>query len=230
MTTRLTTLPVYVDDEGVFRLLHIGGAFSQLQPANGVVIADVAPQSNILQVGDSPASPFLPNVNVPSNSQQLYDLQAAWVNGPLSFQGEWIATTIQQKEAGVVFLHGFYAYVSYFVTGEHRGYDRREGAFGPVNVLRPLIRKGHSGASGCGAVELAARISVANFSSPNLPQETPPVGAPTGTVLYEGTLGLNWYLNKITRLMFNFTLSVPAVSGSPVLPVNGFGIRTAIYW
>ena len=69
---------------------------------------DPDPQSNLLDVADSPVSPFLPHVDIPSNSQQLFNLQAAAVYGPLSVQGEWFATTIQQTGAGMVFLHGFY--------------------------------------------------------------------------------------------------------------------------
>ncbi len=230
VTTRLTALPVYVDDEGTFRLVHIGGAFSQIQPPNDMVSYDPKLQSNLLQVSDNPVSPFLPNVEIPSVSQQLYNLQAAWVNGPFSLQGEWIATTIQQINAGMVFLHGFYVYASYFLTGEHRGYDRRVAGFGPVQVLKPLMRKGHWSAAGCGAIELAARFAVADFSSPNLPVSPTPVGAPSGTILYQSTFGVNWYLNDYTRLMFNYILSVPAARGFPALPVHGFGIRTAIYW
>ena len=219
-----------MDNEGTFRLVHVGGAFSQREPPNNEVIYDAGTQSNLLQVSDSPPSPFLPNVNVPSNSQQLYNLQAAAVYGPFSVQGEWSATTIQQIDAGMVFLHGFYVFTSYFLTGEHRGYDHHVGGFGPVHVLNPLVRRGHWGASGCGAVELAARFAVSDFSSPNLPTTNMPVGSPTATVLYQTTLGANWYLNDYTRLMFNYTLSVPAAKGLPTLPVSGFGIRAAIYW
>ena len=128
-------------------------------------------------------------------------------------------------------LHGFYGFVSYFLTGEHRGYIKTGGRIRPGACLRPLIRVGHSGSAGCGAIELAARLSVADFSSPNLPSATTTAsGAPLGTILYEGTFGLNWYLNDYTRLMFNYVVSIPAAEGLPVLPVHTFGIRTAIYW
>jgi phosphate-selective porin OprO/OprP len=232
VTTRLTALPMYVNDEGMFRLVHVGGAFSQRVPPNDVVTYAPNPQSNILDVSDSPASPFLPTVNIPSKSQQLYNLQAATVFGPLSFQGEWFATGIQQIGGGPVFLHGAYAYASYFLTGEHRGYDRTEGAFSRVSVRRPLVKTASAPASGFGAVEVAARFAVADFVSSNLPQPTsgPLALAPNGAVLYEGTFGVNWYLNDYTRLMFNYTLATPDARGVPTLPVHVFGIRTAIWW
>ena len=227
-------LPVYDEGEGegVFRLLHVGGAFSQRTPPGGIVSYDPDPQSNILQVSDNPVSPFLPQVNIASNSQQLFNVQAAAVRGPFSVQSEWFATTIQQVDAGVVFLHGVYVYGSYFLTGEHRGYDRTTASFGPVHVLRPVIRSDRDCRRGWGAVELAARFSVADFSSRNLPPPIPtmPVISPTGTVLHEATFGVNWYLNDYTRVMTNYTLAAPVAAGQPVLPVHLFGIRTAIYW
>ncbi|MCI0699641.1 MAG: hypothetical protein L0241_00955, partial [Planctomycetia bacterium] len=193
VTTRLTGLPVFVEEEGTFRLVHIGGAFSNRRPFNGVVQYAPAPQTNILDVSDSPASPFLPRMNIPANSQQLYNLQAAAVFGSLSFQGEWFGTAIQQKGAGVVFLHGFYVETSYFLTGEHRGYDKKEASFSRVSVRRPLVRTAGEPSTGLGAIELALRFSVADFASPNLPP--PPTSgpfalAPTGAVLYQPTFGV----------------------------------------
>jgi phosphate-selective porin OprO/OprP len=232
VTTRVTALPVYHDDDWRYRLIHVGAAFSQRRPPGGIVDYDPGPQSNLLDVSDSPVSPLLPRLEIASNSGQLFNLQAAAVDGSFSVQGEWFATTIQQRDAGLVFLHGFYIYASYFLTGEHRGYDRAVAGFGPVRVHRPVIRSEPGAARGWGALELAARFSAADFSSNNLPPmpTPPPVLSPTGTVLYEGTLGVNWYLNDHTRVMVNYVLSAPVASGVPTLPIHGFGIRTAIYW
>ena len=232
VTTRLTGLPVYEDGEGTFRLVHLGGAFSYRVPAGGVVRYAPDPQSNILDVSDSPASPFLPTVSIPATSQQLYNFQAAGVRGPLSLQGEWSATAIQQRGGGLVFFHGFYVDASYFLTGEHRGYDRTAGAFSRVAVRRPLVRNDGAPATGFGAVELAGRLSVADFRSGNLPP--PPSGplaaAPGGATLYQLTVGVNWYLNDYTRVMANYTLATPAARDLPALPVHVFGVRTAIDW
>ena len=106
------------------------------------------------------------------------------------------------------------------------------GGFGPVRVHRPLIRKGHWGASGCGAVELAARFSVADFDSPNLPIiPATPVGSPTGTILYQAHVRGELVSQRLHPPDGSTTvLSVPVANGFPALPVHGFGIRTAIYW
>lgn len=231
VTSRLTALPVF-EDEGRFRLVHLGGAISFRKPPDGVVTYAPNPQSNILDVSDSPASPFLPAVSIPSSGQQLYNLQAAAVSGPFSVQGEWFATSIQQRGGGPVLLHGFYADASLFLTGEHRGYDRTEGSFSRVAVLRPLVRTSSCPAAGFGAVELTARLAVADFLSSNLPR---PAGGPlalaaNGAVLYQTTVGVNWYLNDYTRVMLNYSVAAPDARGLPTLPVHVFGIRTALWW
>lgn len=167
MTTRLTALPV--DEPGDRpRLLHLGAAVSQRSPAGGVVRYDPAPQSSLLALPDNPASPFLPPINVPAAGQQLYNLQAVWRDGPVSFQGEWFGTAIQRQAGGAVFLHGFCAAASYFLTGEHRGYDRQRAAFDRVRVRRPLTKPADGGpAAGFGAVELAARWQTLSPSPPS---------------------------------------------------------------
>jgi phosphate-selective porin OprO/OprP len=232
ITGKVTGLPVYEPDDAAFRLVHLGAAISQRQPLNDVVQYTHEPQSNLLTVSDNPVDPLLPSVSIPSTSQQLYNLQAAAVYGPVSVQAEWFGSTIQQIGGGTVFFHGAYVYGSLFLTGEHRGYDPSRPGFGEVAVLRPVTKSFDGTVTGCGAVELAARFSITNTASPNLPPGQPPTafGANSGVILYEGTWGANWYLNSYTRVMANYTLAVPTAHGSPSLPVHIFGVRTAIWW
>lgn len=231
VTGRVTGLPVDDPDDTSFRLVHLGSAISLRQPADNTVTYKSNPQSNLLDVSDNPASPLLPSITIPAKSQQIYNLQAAAVYGPVSVQAEWFGTTIQQPDAGVVYFHGFYMFGSLFLTGEHRGYDRSTAAFDGISVRRPVV-KTSGGVSGIGAVELAARFSVTNFMSPNLPPQLLGTGfrSPAGGLLYETTWGVNWYLNDYTRIMANYTLAIPDLPGMPELPVHVFGIRTAIFW
>jgi len=89
------------------------------------------------------------------------------------------------------------------MTDEHREYHRSTSGFSRVKVLRPLVRTSGTSSRGMGAVELAARFSLADFASSNLPVSSTPTKSSMGTILYEGTLGLNWYLNDYTRLTLN---------------------------
>ena len=228
LTGRLTGLPVYDPSGDSLRLIHLGGAFSTRSPAGGVVRYTPDPQSSLLtQASDNPASPFLPGVNIAAASQQLYDLQAAAVDGPLSVQAEWIATAVDRTGGGVVFLHGAYATVSYFLTGEHRGYDRKRAAFDRVAVRRPVLKE--SGfTTGTGSIELAGRFAVADFSANRI--ATPGGGTVAGTVLIETTLGVNWYLNDYVRLMANYTLALPTRRDIMTPVVHVFGLRASVDW
>jgi phosphate-selective porin OprO/OprP len=227
-TTRLTGLPVYESNGEDFRLVHLGGAFSQRVPPNGVLNFTPRTGSSLLTVEDNPGSPFIPPLDIPANSYQLYNLQAAGVFGPWSLQGEWSAAAVQQTAAGLVFVHGVYVYGSYFLTGEHRGYNRTRGSFDRVDVLRPLIRSRTDPRGGWGAVELAARFSYLDFDSPNLPPDAS--GASARTKLYELTVGANWYLNSNTRIMIDYTAGMPDKAGAGQTVAHLFGVRTALYW
>lgn len=117
--------------------------------------------------------------------------------GPLSFQAEYelSSQSIGDESYNV---QGYYAYLSFFLTGEHRPY--KNGAFGRVKPKTDFCVLENN----WGAVELLARYSVMDFSKAN------------GLASFDGaaveavsnvTLGLNWYLNKNARLMYNFIWS-----------------------
>lgn len=226
---RITALPWYEDD-GRY-LFMIGGAFVQQFAKDDKVTIGQGAQSSLLSGSDDPGSPFVPTITVPATQNQLYNAQSAVVLGPLSFQAEWSATSIDQIGGGPVFLHGFYAYASLFLTGENRNFVKKDGAFGMTQVQSPFlcpIEKNFCG-RGCGAWELAVRFAYVNFNNSNLPLND---GLKVGTNDAETTVGLNWYLNDYTRIMFNWVHAVPVdpnPGGGPSA-ANAFFIRTAIFW
>lgn len=227
-TLRLTGLPIYETSGDTFRLVHLGGAFSQRTPPNGVLVFTPRTGSNLLTVEDNPGSPFLPAINIQSDSYQLYNLQAAAVFDSFSLQSDWNAVQVQQTNSGAIFTNGFYVAASYFLTGEHRSYNRTRGSFDVVNVLRPVLRSEEKSPRGCGAWELIARCSYLDLTSANLPPDTN--GVTVRSELYEFTTGINWYLNNNTRIMFNYTLGMPDRVGLDPTVAHLFGVRTAIYW
>ncbi len=226
-TGRITGLPIYEPDDSQFELVHLGVSASARSPSNGLVSFNPANAPSLLVVVDDPPTPFLPAVAIPASGQQLFNLQAAYVRGPWSFQGEWIATAIQQPAANSVFLHGIYGYTSYFLTGEHRDYDRVRGAFAPVKVLRPVTRSEEVTGGGLGAWELALRYSFFDFNSANLPTMN---GLMSRGILHQLELGVNWYLNDFTRLMVNYTAGFPEVAGRDPTSAHVFGLRASIFW
>jgi phosphate-selective porin OprO/OprP len=145
-------------------------------------------------------------------------------------QAEWYGTTVDQIGGGPVFLHGCYAYVSYFVTGEARAYDRKEGAFDRIRVLSPFLwLKGHPNLGrGPGAWELVARFAYLDFNDPNMPKTSD--GLKQGDSLAETTLGVNWYLNENARLMFNYVHAIPVDPNFGPSAADAFFFRTEVFW
>jgi phosphate-selective porin len=41
-------------------------------------------------------------------------------------------------------------------------------------------------------------------------------------------MGLNWYLNRNTRVMLNYTLAIPDKTTTTISHL--FGLRTALFW
>jgi phosphate-selective porin OprO/OprP len=116
--------------------------------------------------------------------------EAAYVNGPLSVQGELIDSLVREDSGELLSFYGFYANASWYLTGESRPYDRAKGAF------RRLIPKrnfdfGKGGA--WGAVELGARVSYTDLSDGDIH------GGRMSLLMGE----LNWYLHSHLRWMFN---------------------------
>jgi phosphate-selective porin len=114
--------------------------------------------------------------------------EAAWVDGPLAVQGEFIHATVQGTNT--LNFWGFYAQASWFLTGESRPYNPASGAFSRLVPLRNF-NLGRGGA--WGAVELAARFSHTDLDD-NYVQ---------GGRLNLFMAGVNWYLNPNVRCMFN---------------------------
>lgn len=228
-TVRATGLPWY-DSEGRY-LMHLGLAFSQRFPLNDVVTFNQGPQSTLLQSGsDNPLTPFVFNVSIPATQNQLYNVEWAAILGPLSLQAEWSATVIDQIGGSPVFFHGSYGYASYFLTGEHRAYDRKYGRFATPRVRDPFLRPGRKRCLGWGpgAWEVAARIAHMDFTSSNLPLGSN--GLEQGSRLTQGTLGLNWYLHDNVRLMFNYVHVIPVDPNFGTSTADAFYIRNEVFW
>ena len=115
--------------------------------------------------------------------------EAAGVFGPLTVAGEagriWLDRTSMPNEH----FTGYYAYASYFLTGETRPF--RGGNFDRVRPFKEL------GKDGLGAFEVALRYD-------HLDLENTPVLARAGNNATSLTFGLNWYFNPYAKLMFNW--------------------------
>jgi phosphate-selective porin OprO/OprP len=226
-TFRLTGLPWFADEQ---RYMHVGAAFSQQFPPNDVVTFNQGARNSLLQPDDNPLVPFIPNIAIPANQLQRYNVQWATVIGSLSFQAEWNAAYIDQIGGGPVLLHGGYVSGTWFLTGEHRNYMTRYGTFGMTRVLRPVFA--FSGDDdrphGCGAWELVCRLAYLDFDSPNIPRA--PTGLLVGNRLTTATFGVNWLLNDRMRFLADYVHAVPVDPNFGPSGADAFFLRCAVFW
>ncbi len=114
----------------------------------------------------------------------LTGVESAYVQGPLTLQGEYIRTDlffIDNAKANES-LDGGYLYAGLFLTGEQRSYSRSRGVFGGVDPKGPY-----------GAWELAGRYSYLDLNGDTI------LGGREENL----RLGFNWYANSLVRMMFN---------------------------
>ncbi|MGN6136938.1 MAG: porin [Aureliella sp.] len=116
-----------------------------------------------------------------------FGLEGLWVRGPLSVQSETMVALVDQTSSNST-LAGSYAQVGYFLTGEHRPYDRKAGAIDRVMPFQSV------GSGGRGAWEVAARWSYVDLDS----------GPVRGGNMENFTGGVNWYLNPYCKWVFNY--------------------------
>lgn len=179
VTTRLTWLPWYADSGA--SMLHVGAAYSHRNPNDNTASFSERPEAHL-------TDRFVDTSDFDSDDVDLVGLEAAWVSGPLSVQGEYVFANADIASSAD--FHGYYAQISYFLTGEYRRYKPTEGAFSRV---KPKVNYSYK-EGGIGAWEVAFRYSGLDLSDSGI----------VGGQLHNMTAGLNWYLNPNTRVMWNY--------------------------
>jgi phosphate-selective porin OprO/OprP len=215
LTMRATWLPWWDDASDGRFYMHLGAAYSyrdayndqvrfrntpeirKQQPAN--VLGPVkVPPSNYQNGVPSPFAPiFVDTGNISANNFQLFDPEFALIMGPLSLQSEYAFAMVDQIGGPSLFFNGYMAQVSYFLTGEHRPYDRKLGIHKRMEPFEDFfrVRTASRGIqTGLGAWEIAARFSNIVLNDANI----------KGNNLTDFTIGLNWYINPYTRWKFNY--------------------------
>lgn len=158
-----------------------------------------------------------------------------WIEGPFSVQAEgaWAcaenARSIYPAAAfgtarGTPLFWGGYIQASYFLTGEHRGYDRRFGTPDRPKVNENFFSvRGQDGRChfGLGAWEVAYRYSYLELNDNGI----------NGGRLAQHSVGLNWYCNDNLKIQFMYlnsdrNVAAPANSGI----VHGFGTLAQWYF
>lgn len=114
--------------------------------------------------------------------------------GPLQLVSEYQNTWLNRPGLEDLHFHGGYVYLSYFLTGEHMPWNRQAGKLGRVKPRRNFSFGNRCGDRGCGAWQIAARYSYADFTDADV----------RGGIGESLTLGLNWYWSPNAKMQFNY--------------------------
>jgi phosphate-selective porin OprO/OprP len=211
LAARLTWLPYFDEASDGRYYLHLGGGdFLNAPPQHSARFRSI-PE---LFVGEVPGDAQLGTSGQPLPSAQQngtpffvdtgpllvneYNVlggELLWVNGPFSLQSETMLAGVNQIGRPDAYLWGSYVQMGWFLTGEHRPYDRAAGAIDRVKPLEDFfrIRNDRGTFHGKGAWEIALRYSYLDLDS----------GTVTGGALSDTTLGINWYTNAYCKIVAN---------------------------
>jgi phosphate-selective porin OprO/OprP len=247
-TTRATALPMYQHDGRC--LVHVGGSLS-LRTMDRVDTAEGTPNPP----GNAPNPPYgsrqyrsrpyrvdpeeFLDVTMFGDDRVQLNTEFLTILGPFSIQAEAYYDKFRNgrfannnllgtTNLGDVEFYGWYAFASYYLTGENRTYLKTPNtstghaapAIGRPMVYSPffMLRRGACGdegiARGWGAWEVAARMGYLKLIDGGFATATTQTGAvvapaPIGAVsqsgrLWQYTLGLNWYLNPNMKVQWNY--------------------------
>jgi len=208
LTARFTGTPMMRD---ATHLLHLGVSGRSFAVHDNAYAITYTGETTVSLVNN------LAQFSVTADTANTAGLEAAWVNGPLSIQAEYMRTAVDRVDDTWCDLDGYYLFASYFLTGESRAYNPTNGTFGRVKVARPMGKDG-----GCGAWEAAVRVSSLDLNSESGHSSA---GGGDGGRVDSYTAGLNCYLNDYTKIMLNYIRIQPddnqdGTSGADVLAMR----------
>ena len=160
-----------------------------------------------------------------ADSDTFYGIELAAVVGSFHVAGEYGIqdTNLAAPAAGQSDpkFDGYYVETGWFLTGEQKGYKASSGTMDRPKVDAPV----HEG--GAGAWQIAARYDVTDLSDEGI----------FGGEQENFTVGVNWYLNRHTRIMANYTTSnvtdaflVAANGPDGKNDIDAFGLRFQVDW
>jgi len=185
VTGRVVFLPVLTDDAS----LLIGGDVQYLfDPPTGASKLNLRDRIE-LRID---SSRILGTGALPIDSARILSAELAGTLGSFHFQGEYFDFSIERTHGNgpSLVFSGYYIQGGYILTGEKRSYNASSGSYRTVTPSRSFEWQ----TGGWGAWEIAARYSMINLNDKDI------LGGRQENV----TLGLNWYVNRNMRFMFNY--------------------------
>lgn len=162
--------------------------------------------------------------NIDAHHVREFGFESAGEWGPVFAQGGWFHYEIERRLAvPSPDFSGWYAFLTYSLTGEQHPYDPATASFRNLRPAKPLGTPG-----GWGAWELTARYSSIDLDY--LPFNTAATGGIAGGKQDAWLLGVNWYPNNAIKFQLNYeNLQVNHVNApAGDISANIIGLRSQI--
>lgn len=253
IASRLTWTPIYDEEAHGRYMVHVGCSVTERQCTDG---QDRLRARGTLRNGISQSWSNVADTTIFFSSYETLIIpELAAVYGPWHFQAEYFGQWNQDvriqgagaapnpgPSLGTAYFQGYYAQLSYFLTGEHREYERKAGAFGRVVPHENfyLLRGKHGPLRTRGAWQILYRYCLVDLNDPRLANVNAVGGGASGVgggTVYDHTIGLNHFLNPNMKIQYNFVIAdrtasaaTPAIAGQTQTGGTsyGFGVRAAL--
>jgi phosphate-selective porin OprO/OprP len=235
VANRLTWAPIYDKESHGRYLVHLGCSVTERRPTDGQdrIRARPSTRNGISQswVNVADTTIFF------TDNELLVIPEFSVVYGPWHFQTEYFAQwnsniryvtgpgpAASPVNQGTGYFNGWYAQVSYFLTGEHREYESRNGCFGrvvPYENFYLVRRKGCPPIRTLGAWQVLYRYELLDLNDPALAGVNTTAGAVQGVgggTCVGHTIGLNHFLNPNMKLQYNVWIADRSASAASPVP------------
>ena len=188
VTSRVTGVP-YISEDGK-SWTHLGVSWSYEKATDNQVTFNGARDTEI-------TSSFLTTGVIGARKFNIVGLEGAINLDQFSLQGEYVITDVKRDENTNGQLDAFYIQGSWYLTGENRRYSTRKGVIARFKPNQNFSwNKKWSEGRGTGALQLAVRYAELDLND----QSAGIAGGEQNSL----TLGINWELNPVSRIMYNY--------------------------
>jgi phosphate-selective porin OprO/OprP len=185
--SRITAIAL--EDDINNQLIHLGFSYRYEELEDKTINFDVNPEQYFIE-------PILDTGDIAATKDDTFNLEFTYLKGPLWIAAEYTGKYIHAIEQSNPYFYGFHTSLSYFVTGEERGYNKKRGI---VRRIRPIVDF-HKG--GWGALEFAYRYSYINISDKEI----------DGGKMDIHSVGGIWHATYGTQVHLQYTHAQPVVS------------------
>ncbi len=188
VTSRISGLP-YISRERK-RWIHLAVSWSYEKATDNLVTFNAARDTEITNT-------FLTTGAIAAEELDIIGLEGAVNWDQFSMQSEYVFTDVNRGVGPNGSLDSYYIEGSWYLTGENRRYDQRRGAIARFKPNQNFSwNKKWSEGLGTGALQVALRYSELDMNDR--------AAGIAGGEQQSLTFGLNWELNPMSRLMYNF--------------------------